>query len=77
MSRNFFPKILPFLDNVGKHGTARQVADGNIIRRLPFGGWITEATVTHSEYVVLIFPRQQWLRERASILRVCVRFLSC
>jgi hypothetical protein len=32
--------------------------------------WITKATDTHSEYVILIaFRRQQWLRERASILR--------
>jgi hypothetical protein len=30
---------------------------------------ITKATNTHSEYVKLIaFPRQQWLRERASLL---------
>ena len=30
----------------------------------------TKATDTHSEYVMLIaFPRQQWLRERASKLR--------
>ena len=28
------------------------------------------ATDTHSEYVILIaFPRQQWLCERASVLR--------
>jgi hypothetical protein len=32
--------------------------------------WITKATNTHSEYVILIaFPLQQWLHERASILR--------
>ena len=31
---------------------------------------ITMAKDTHSEYVILIaFPRQKWLRERASILR--------
>jgi hypothetical protein len=30
--------------------------------------WITKATNTHSEYVILIaFPLQQWLDERASI----------
>jgi hypothetical protein len=30
---------------------------------------ITKATDTHSDYVILIaFPRQQWLRERASML---------
>jgi hypothetical protein len=32
--------------------------------------WITMATNSHSEYVILIaFPRQQWLRERNSVLR--------
>jgi len=31
--------------------------------------WIPEATNTHSEYVILIdFPLQQWLDERASML---------
>ena len=33
---------------------------------------------THSEYLILIaFPRQQWLRERASMLRLYVPYLSC
>ena len=32
--------------------------------------WITKATNTRSEYVIRIaFPRQQWLRERTSMLR--------
>jgi hypothetical protein len=32
--------------------------------------WITKATNTLSECVILIaFPRQQWLLERASLLR--------
>jgi hypothetical protein len=36
-----------------------------------FACWITRATDTHSQYVILIaFPRQQWLHERASILRL-------
>jgi len=30
---------------------------------------LTKAKDTHSDYVLLIeFPRQQWLRERASVL---------
>ena len=33
--------------------------------------WMTKATNTHPEYVILIaFPLQQWLRERASLLRL-------
>ena len=32
--------------------------------------WIPKATDTHSDYVILIaFPLQQWLHERALILR--------
>jgi hypothetical protein len=55
---------------VEKYGTVRQATDDNIIRRMLFACWITKATDTHSEYVILIaFLRQQWLRERASVLR--------
>ena len=32
--------------------------------------WVTKATNPHSEYVILpAFPLQQWLHERASLLR--------
>jgi hypothetical protein len=55
---------------VEKCDTARQVTDDNIIRRMRFACWITKATDTHSEYAILMaFPRQQWLRERASMLQ--------
>jgi len=34
-----------------------------------FECWITKAADTHSEYAILItFPQQQWLQERASVL---------
>jgi hypothetical protein len=37
--------------------------------RMPIACWIPKATNTHSEYVLLIdFPLQQWLYERAPIL---------
>ena len=40
------------------------------IWRMRIVWWITKATNTHSEYVVLIaFPLQQWLHDRASLLR--------
>jgi len=40
------------------------------IWRMRFACWITKATNTHSEYVILTaFPWQQWLRESAPILR--------
>jgi hypothetical protein len=35
-----------------------------------FACWTTKATDTHTEYVIIFaFPRQGWLRERASMLR--------
>jgi hypothetical protein len=47
-------------------GRARQATDDNIIRRMRFACWITKATDTHSEYVIILaFARQKWLRERA------------
>ena len=53
-----------------KYGTAGQATDDSIIWRMRFARWITKATHIHSEYVILIaFPRQQRLRERASMLR--------
>jgi hypothetical protein len=40
--------------------------------------WVTNATDTHSEYVILIaFPPQQWWREGTSRLRLYVRCLTC
>jgi len=49
----------------------------NTIRSMRFASWITKAIRTHLEYVLLnAFPRQQWLRERDSILRLHVHCLS-
>jgi hypothetical protein len=77
-SITFFRKSCRLWDNVEKCGTARQATDDNITRRMRFACWITKATDTHSEYVILIvFPRQHWLRERASILRSHIHYLSC
>jgi hypothetical protein len=40
------------------------------VRRMRFALWIPKATNTHSEYVIFIdFPLQEWLRERAPMLR--------
>jgi len=45
-------------------------------RRIAY--WITKATHTHLKYVVLFdFPLQQWLQERASVLRLHVHCLPC
>jgi hypothetical protein len=47
------------------------------IWRMRIACWKTKATNTHSQYVTLIaFPLQQWLHERASMLRYIVHCLS-
>jgi len=39
---------------VEKYGTARQVTDDNVIRRMHFACYITKATNAHSEYIILV-----------------------
>jgi len=54
---------------VDNYGRALQSTGDIIIGRMRIACWITKATETHSEYVMLIaFPRQQCLCERASVL---------
>jgi len=61
---------------VGKYGRIGQTTDDNIIWRMRIACWITKATNTHSEYVILIaFPVQQWLHERTSVL--CYTYIVC
>ena len=47
-------KLCRLWDNVETYFRARQTTDGNIIRRMRFACWITEATNTHSEYATHI-----------------------
>jgi hypothetical protein len=66
MFSNFFRKSCRRWDNVEKYGRTRQATDGNIIRRMRFACCVTMVTNTHPEHVILLaFPPQQWLRERA------------
>jgi hypothetical protein len=63
---NFFQKSCRLWNDVEKYGIAGQAADDDIIRRMRFACCVTKATDAHSECVILIaFPRQQWLCERA------------
>jgi len=49
----------------------------DIIRSMRFSCWISKDANTHREYAIVIsFPRRQWLRERASLLRLYVCYLS-
>ena len=46
------------------------------IWRMRIACWILKATNPHSEFVILIvFPVQQWLHERATILRYNTLFV--
>jgi hypothetical protein len=53
-SITFSRKSCRLWDNVEKYGTARQATDDNIIRRMRFACWISKATDTHSECVILL-----------------------
>jgi hypothetical protein len=71
---NFLPKIVPFMRRGKIWYSNRQLRDDNIKQRMCTACWVAQATGTHSEFVTLTaFPRQQWLCERASLLR-CTHF---
>jgi hypothetical protein len=77
-SITFSQKSCGLWDNMEKSCRARQATDDIIIGRMRVACWITKATDTYSVYVILIdFPRQQWLRQRASMLRLFVHCPSC
>jgi hypothetical protein len=73
-----FRNLCPLWDNTEKYGRSTQTNYCNIIQSMHIACCISKATETHSEYVTFIaFPRQQWLRECASLLRLYVNCLSC
>ena len=64
-----------------KYCRAGEVTNDNITQRIRISCWTPKATITYSEYVILIaFPLQQWLHERSSVLRytyiVCVEHVQ-
>ena len=75
-SNFFFRKSCRLWDNVEKCSRTRQAIDGNIIRRKRFACWITKATNTHSEYVMLIaFAGNYAYTNNAPVLRYT--YLAC
>ena len=50
----FFRKSCRIRDKVGKYGIAGQATDYKIMRHVRIVCWITKATDTHSEYVIII-----------------------
>ena len=75
----FFRKLWRLCDNIEKCGTARQTACENITRRRKDSICISDnygkSRDTHSYLILIAFPRQQRLRERASMLHY--RCLVC
>ena len=56
----------------------REATNDNKTRRMRFARRITKAAHTHSEYILrAVFPLQQWLKERASILRCTYVGVPC
>ena len=54
---------------MAKYGGAGQATDNSVIWCMCFVCWLTKATDTHSEYVILIvFLQQQWLCKHALLL---------
>ena len=51
----FFRKSWLLCDNAVKYGRSGQATDDSIIRRMRCACWITTATDTHPEYVLLLF----------------------
>lgn len=58
-----------------KYGTDRQAIDDNILRRMRFARWITNATKTH--VILTALPLPQWFRQHASRILLHVLCLSC
>ena len=75
MFDNFFKKIMSFMRNVEKYGTAGQATDNSTIWHVCTASWITKAKETHSKYVILIaFTWKHWLCEHAS--KSCYMYIA-
>jgi hypothetical protein len=74
-SSTFFQKLCHLRNNEEKYGRAGQAPDDNTIWGVCLPCWITKATDTHSEHVILIaFPQPQWLHELAAML--CYTYIA-
>jgi hypothetical protein len=59
---------------VNKYRTVVQATEDNIIRRMHTACWLTKATDTHSEYLMLLAFAPQLLRESPSML--CYTYIA-
>jgi hypothetical protein len=73
----FVSKSCGLWDSEEKCCTAGQGTDDNMIPRMRLACWMTKATDTHLECVILAtFPRQQYLRDHDSVLRY-ITYIAC
>jgi len=71
----FFFEIHAIYEKMWKNTVEREKPQVTIWR-MRIAYWITKATNTHSEYVILItFPLQQWLHQQVSILHYT--YIAC
>ena len=64
----FFFNSCRLRDNVEECCRAGEATEDHITRRMRFPCRITKAVTTHSEYVIIAFTWQKWLRKRAPLL---------
>jgi hypothetical protein len=68
-SVTFFRKSCRLWYNVDNVCRAVEATDNSMMRRMRFVCWVTNATYTHSELVIVTaFVRQHWLYKRVSIV---------
>jgi hypothetical protein len=75
----FFLKNRTFYEIIwGKYGTDSQITDNNILRRMRVARWLTKATDTHFEYVIIItlYRATMVMRTRPTLM-FYVRRLCC
>ena len=75
MSNKNFPKNLQFMRNVENCCRIGQAIYGNITRSMRFPCWVTNATKTHSEYIIFID-----FSEGTRVARTCLNvtlYLNC
>jgi len=66
----FSPENRTVCEIMWKNVVQPEATDGNIIRRTRNTCWTTKPADRHTQHAILIaVSRQQWLRERASVLR--------
>jgi len=74
-SITFFRKSFRLWDN--EKNILQRYRAQMAIRRMRFACWISKATDSYSEYVIILsFPQLHWLHKRSSMLRLQVYFDS-